>query len=51
MPDISLTLQIVVAGMMICMILGALKGFLSIASMNPISDFVGGPYPFDFEQE
>jgi hypothetical protein len=47
MPDIFLTLQIVVTGM----ILGALKGFLSIASMNPISDFVGGPYPFNFEQE
>jgi hypothetical protein len=46
MPDIFLTLQIAVAGM----IIGTLKGFLSIASMNPISDFVG-PYPFDFEQE
>ena len=45
--DIFLTRKIVVAGI----ILGALKGYLSIASMNPISNFVGGPYPFDFEQE
>ena len=47
MPDIFLTLQIFVAGM----ILGALKGFLSIATMNPISDFAEDPYPFDLEQE